>query len=274
MQSFRAEAYGRLAVTTFLRHYIQFYQVPLPATSVITDVDDPRPPQAVFKFQCYTDSESLLKRFISLDNKHVDSPYDHVATDYDVVSTIRATEKSACLPLASHWVEGHQDKLQELDDLSRPAFLNYVADGLATYALVAQLESGRPSHMLPLPNCNVYLGRKEGSLITGHEKSALRTRLPTTNMRKYLLRKQGWNNSAYERVNLQGNVRTRARCNVCAGKCIRHQVLHQLATSRAPRTEVWQQTWALPILPQLRRLRSHVPLSYTERVARDVLQTT
>jgi len=55
--------------------------------------------------------------------------------------------------------------------------------------------------MLPLSNCDVYIDRKDGSLITGHEKTVLRTRLPTKKMRKYLLRKQGWASSAYGRVN-------------------------------------------------------------------------
>jgi hypothetical protein len=55
--------------------------------------------------------------------------------------------------------------------------------------------------MIPLPHCDVYIGRQEGTLVTGHEKRELRTRLPTQNMRTYLLRKHGWSPSAYERVN-------------------------------------------------------------------------
>ena len=107
------------------------------------------------------------------------------------------------MAITYHWVEGHQDKVEghqdkmkEVWELHWPAQLNVRADELATEALSKQ--NGVP-HLIPLVQTSVYLTQGK-TMFTSHEVSALRTSIPTKNIKKYLLKRHNWDATIFNSI--------------------------------------------------------------------------
>ena len=191
MQSFRAEAYGRLAAVCFLRRYVEFYAVELPDYTTEQDIH-----MAI----SYTDSKSLLDWLVQHTIRRVDSSFDRIQNDSDVIFEIAATEKAAGITIKGEWVKGHQDEQVEYSELPLSAQLNVLADELATKALLQHEEEEAPLPMLPLPSTSVYMGLDEGGLVTSRERSYLQKRIPETEMRDYLMDKYDWDVATWNMI--------------------------------------------------------------------------
>jgi hypothetical protein len=190
MQSFRAEAYGRLAAVCFLRRYIEFYAVALP------DYQEKDIHMAV----SYTDSKSLLDRLVKHATRRVDSSFDRIQNDSDVIFEIAATEKAAGITIKGEWVKGHQDDQVDYSELPLSAQLNVLADEMATKALHQHEEEQTPLPMLPLRSTGVYMGLDEGGLVTSRERGYLQKRIAETEMRDYLMDKYDWDMETWNMI--------------------------------------------------------------------------
>jgi hypothetical protein len=193
MQSFRAEAYGRLAAVCFLRRYIEFYAVDTVGNGTNADAQ-------IAMAISYTDSKSLLDRLVQHATRHVESSFDRMKNDSDVIFEIAAVEKAAGLQMKGEWVKGHQDDHADYQDLPLEAKLNVLADELATMALNQHREHDQPLPMNPLPSTNVYLCTEEGALVTSREKRLIQQRLPETEMRDFLMDKYDWNIHTWQQI--------------------------------------------------------------------------
>jgi hypothetical protein len=136
----------------------------------------------------FTDSESLLKRHKTVHDTTVASAYHRLKSDDDVIRAIEDLE--SCIPMMAitpyHWVEGHQGKTKAVGELPWPAQLNVRADELATEAIDKQTHTRQAPKLIPLVQTSVYLIQGK-TTFTSHEVRALRSSIPTKNIKKYLL---------------------------------------------------------------------------------------
>lgn len=223
MQSFRAEAYGRLAAVCFLRRFIEFYAIELPSLATADNISIAL---------SYTDSKSLLDRLVKHATRHVDSSFDRLQNDSDVIFEIAATEKAAGININGAWVKGHQDDTMDYADLPFSAQLNVLADELATHALTEHEDRGNPHPMLPLPSTGVYLGLDEGGLVTSRERGLIQRRIPETEMRDFLMDKYEWDMEIWNMIDWDAFKSARSGLRKGQGKFVIKWTTKWLAVSR------------------------------------------
>jgi ribonuclease HI len=141
LSSFRAEAYGLLALMRYINQ--------IPTSHAI---------------KLYTDSKSVIqrcKRPISY------SPHSTILPDADVINTIKDEIKSSMHTIEIEHVKGHQDKKKPLDKLPQPAQMNVRADELATKAM------NKPQQQFTYLKYDTYLMHNNAH-ITKSEKTIIR----------------------------------------------------------------------------------------------------
>jgi len=94
MYSGRAEAFGLLAATLYLKYYLSCYTHEVPATTIPT----------------YCDNLGVINMLTDMQNDTIQRPNDTMADDRDLYLTIADTAQQ-CSPIQFHYlhVKGHQD---------------------------------------------------------------------------------------------------------------------------------------------------------------------
>jgi hypothetical protein len=117
--------------------------------------------------------------------------FNMLKSDDDVVRAIEDLESCISMAITYHWVEGHQDNTKAVGELPWPAQLNVRADELATEAINKQTHTRQAPKLISLAQTSVYL-IKGKTTSTSHEVRALRSSIPTKNIKKYLLGRHNW----------------------------------------------------------------------------------
>ena len=185
MQSFRAEAYGRLAVFRFILRFIEFYGLCKSNKC---------------RIRTYCDNSGMLVK----EEQRIQREWDEVTFwkegDSDVIDLLAKTRED--LPrISTEHIKGHQDDDMEYDELPRPAQLNVLADELATLALNEAHESsrGQAPNMIPLPNCGAYLIHN-GQYQTSKEEQLLQFAIHEKEMDDYLRERNEWTQDTVEGI--------------------------------------------------------------------------
>ena len=172
--SFRAEAYGVLAVLLFIYHVYKF-------TGRIM-LSSPH---------LYTDSESLVTKIADMVNW---ADYYQGATmdaDWDVLQAIiRIIKTFDFLPVIEH-VWGHQDDTTAYSDLSLPAQLNVDADDLAGTFVYDNDQS--PLYVPLIKGSIVALHTSSGTIVSRYRQN-LRRLFMHHPIKEYINAKNNWTN--------------------------------------------------------------------------------
>jgi len=179
MSSYRAEGYGMLSYSLFLRRMFEWYA---PA-----HVLDPMPPHSL-----YCDNSSLVETVISILNKTSEgNPNQALATDWDVIMQIEATQKElqGTQAPAIRWIRGHQDQQTPYEELCTPARYNVDADFLANQYLTQHPEPR--IHAPVLPASGIQLTLNHGT-ITSSLKRQIRDAATVPALLNHLSNKYDW----------------------------------------------------------------------------------
>jgi hypothetical protein len=172
-----------MAGACFIGHSIRFFSIPV---------------HDKCSAEFHTDSESLIKRHKTVRDTTVASAYHRLKSDDDVVRAIKDLESRIPMAITYHWVEGHQDKTKAVG-LPWPAQLNVRADELATEAINKQTHTRQASKLRPLVQTSVYLIQGK-TTFTSHEVRALRSSIPTKNIKKYLPGRHNWDEKVFKSI--------------------------------------------------------------------------
>jgi ribonuclease HI len=154
LSSFRAEAYGLLALMRFINQIPTKHDIKL-----------------------YTDSKSVIQRCNRPDSY---SPHSTMLPDADAIDTIKNEIRESKHSIELEYVKGHQDKTTALDKLPQPAQMNVRADELATQAMA------KPKQKFTHLKYNTYL-MHNGHHITKSEKAVIRIIAHKQELKKKLL---------------------------------------------------------------------------------------
>ena len=145
MDSHRAEGFGKLASLLFLQRFTEYLHIT--ATCTIT---------------LYLDNQSVQSKTAPPYDKPLDNLHDSMCTNYDVLNEIRHLQQKL-RPIfpkmqPTRHIHGHQDRNTPHHQLSRPAYLNVLADHEATTIRDATLAGTMtPPPFQPLPHCQAYI---------------------------------------------------------------------------------------------------------------------
>ena len=178
MHSFRAEAYGNLAMACFLHRYLQFTE-----TEVAEEV--------CVRYTC--DNQALLKRKDEYNKYSSHGGKFYLAPDFDVVeATVIVLNALPFITIDAH-VKGHQDESKQEEELSRDEILNIRSDQLATEWLTYQEDNPKkfiPHTFLPIPYMS-YL--KQGDrYVTSMESKVIGESMLSMEFKAYLMRLHKW----------------------------------------------------------------------------------
>jgi len=175
--SFRAEAYGVLAVGRLLLRLQQFSGI------LISQ-----------RVSHWIDNQAVVSRIQDAFQSKYASPNATLHPDWDVVNAIAHTfAQLHGVTYKARWIKSHQDTQTAYDQLSWEAQMNCDADGLAS--VFQQSPQGRIHlKVVPiLPNTVAQL-EVSGSTVTGRYKSVLRQRATLPMLEAYLTHRFGWDN--------------------------------------------------------------------------------
>jgi hypothetical protein len=180
MSSFRAEAYGRLAATTFLHRYREMW-------SITTNNK--------YTFLC--DNKGLLHRMNAFQKRITDSPKFYTEPDQDIIMEIEAKQRLLeAKQIDAQHVKGHQDNSNK--ELSMEARMNIRADKLATEVLDDRAVYEQPVEMTPL-TCPCYLAHR-GQIITSHERRILKRAYDERRLKEQVGRYNQWSKDTVEGI--------------------------------------------------------------------------
>ena len=170
--SFRAEAYGALAV---LRMLIQLEK--FTGTRLTTSIHH------------FIDNSSVVNRIETLRQQTVKNPRDTLNPDHDVIAEIVKGIEELQIPYTVQWVRGHQDSAQPRRTLSLEAQLNCEADDQGSkYQTDASASFVK---IPPLPCSPAYLWIA-GQTITSRYKTRIREASTIPNLKQYMCKRFGW----------------------------------------------------------------------------------
>lgn len=191
VDSYRAEAYGMLAILCFLRRLSEFTTQMEPWRGILaTDSQSLLETITVKPLDEATDGTlyNKLKRVKDLDVK---------GPEWDLLSSI-LTELHRCPGITLQYVRGHQDRKTAYDRLPLLAQLNVDADLMAT---TYQCEHGmsRPVVLLT-ETAGVHLVTPNGSTTKNYETS-IRYQATQPGLAKYIQERYGWSTTEMKNVN-------------------------------------------------------------------------
>lgn len=172
ISSFRAEAYGILALLCWLHELQNFTGM---------------------KFQCifhhYVDNTSILRRIYRLRRRKYHTVNSTLLPDWDVVSQILDTLTHLPDNYRFSWVKGHQDRHTPYDKLSLQAQLNVDSDRLAAAHYTDYPTPIRTVPIFPTVNAQMQLS---ANTITGHYASRIRYAYSSPALYKYMSTRFHW----------------------------------------------------------------------------------
>ena len=193
MTSYRAEAYGMLAILRFLIRLAEFTEMSYQWTGIIG-----------------TDSQSLLDTLCGKDETRLerdrDEPINMTGTtvvldcacpDWDILIEIQDSLSKLSGITLQH-VKGHQDREREYHTLDQMAQLNVDADARAGQYQDAH-GATRP-FVLMTPKTKVHLLGRSGT-VTGKYDAYLRAAATTPPLRTHMLVKYSWTRRIFDSVN-------------------------------------------------------------------------
>ena len=155
MDSFRAEAYGLLSLTTLLHLLSTYFHHPLPPTSL------------------WCDNLAVVNTVNKLTNRQRPTfPNETLRPSWDILQAV-------CKHFTNHpdltlqHVKGHQDQKASLQDLPFPAKLNIAADKLATEFQHVSSHVDGQGPLIPGTGCHLRINRQ---VIPSHQRRNLRRR--------------------------------------------------------------------------------------------------
>ena len=208
--------------------------------------------------------------------------------NYDLEALLRHLWSAIPLRVTVTWLPGHQDRIQPRHILPRPAFLNTIADELATSALLAS--SASP----PIPEQELHreavvdVVHQSHGAITGSISTALRSMLREPAATAYWCASQSWDEPTFASIDhaayasaikqypypdfvrlvklragwLPTNHRAKhyvqGRTDACPFCGAREDIAHLF---RCPHPEAPCRSWLQAIKESLGRLQTHPPLA-------------
>ena len=170
--SFRAEAYGALAVYRFLIRISEYTNTPL--TKDITH---------------YIDNKSVVKRLRTEQTRKYNVPTSNLSPDWDVIKMAAQSINDIPVKLTIQWIKSHQDTQQPRHTLPTSAQVNCEADDQAGQY---QRESGQHIPLVPiLPTAIIQL-QIQGASINSHYKSRIREAAALPKLMIYYQAKFRW----------------------------------------------------------------------------------
>jgi hypothetical protein len=178
-QSFRAEAYGALAVRRMLIRLSDFSDQPLQS-----------------EFEHFIDNQSVISRTAKAERYKYHTPNSTLSPDWDVITMVAAAN-SELPPNITTWVEGHQDSNGSRANLSHPALMNCEADDEAT--IFQDLHrTARPSvPMFPTTHAQLII---QGDTINSYYKTRIREAVFLPPYFQYLEKKFDWTTDIRQEV--------------------------------------------------------------------------
>ena len=195
LHSYRAEAYGLLAVMRFLIQY-RLYADALQDWPGILATDA----QSVLDtLQCGTRDIQEAETPVDLDLGKV--VLDVLCPEWDILIEIQAASK--LLPhLRLQYVRGHQDDEKDYSQLDLMGQLNVNADAEAKQFVRDHGASRPQALMTPLTRCHLQF---EDGTVTGHYARALQEAATTKPLKDYLQEKHGWSTVTTHVINWKGH---------------------------------------------------------------------
>ena len=180
MTSFRAEAYGALAVYRFLLRLSEYTEIPL-RTNI----------------KHYIDNRSVVKRIRAAQTQKYNAPNRTLAPDWDVVHMATQSIQEMPVQITILWIKSHQDRNTLRNTLSRPAQVNCEADDQAGQY---QQEAGSHIPLTPiLPTTIAQLQIQEES-VNSNYKSRIREAATIPQLQKYYQTKFRWKAETHKLV--------------------------------------------------------------------------
>ena len=170
--SFRSEAYGVLAT---VRWYFQVF-----TTLQLT---------GHHSIKHYLDNQSVITRINQSMHQRITFPNQRLLPEQDVIDEIVSTLRMLPTSITVAWVKGHQDAIQNYDQLPLAAQMNCEADNLAT-SFANNCDYHSPT-VIPLPHTPAAL-HLNGTSITGHIKFRVREAASIPILHRYLCQKFQW----------------------------------------------------------------------------------
>jgi hypothetical protein len=170
-QSFRAEAYGALAVRRILIRLSQFTAIPFTTS-----------------YHHYIDNKGVIQRIQTEEKRTFHIPNKTLAPDWDVLAMTLAPAPELPPNIVS-WVKGHQDDDKPRETLSIAAQLNCEADDEAGQY---QEDHGAARPLAPMfPNTHAQLVIS-GNSVNSYYKSRIREASTLPTYYKYLENRNDW----------------------------------------------------------------------------------
>ena len=131
-----------------------------------------------------------------------------LSSDWDVSNAITIALKEFKVDIQLEWVEGHQDKKKEYDDLPLIAQLNIDADHIAGEY---QERHDRARKLVPMIAGNTaQLNLKDGTVTAGFKKR-IRYASNSKDLITHIKRKTGWDDSTFDSVDWKAHERAIGR---------------------------------------------------------------
>jgi hypothetical protein len=179
MDSFRAEAYGLLSVTTFLHLLTTYLQQP----SLTIDV--------------WCDNLAVVNTINRLTKQQrPDFPNDTLRPSWDVLQAIQQNFRHLPSITLSH-VKGHQDTTNSPNELPFPARLNIAADKLATSFQQLSSHADDLGPIIPGTRCHLALDQK---FIPSHHRKKLRLRRGHKYILQYIQQRHNISDAAFMQI--------------------------------------------------------------------------
>jgi hypothetical protein len=168
MDSYRAETYGLLSITTLLHLLSTFFERPLPPTAI------------------FCDNLSVVKTVNQLiSSSRPTFPNDTLRPSWDIIQAI--WEHFKLHPdLALVHVKGHQDNLQVPSDLPFPAQLTVQADKLATFFQQESVHVNDRGPVIPGSGCHLLI---DDQITPSHHRRRIRVRRGQRRLLQYIQHK-------------------------------------------------------------------------------------
>jgi hypothetical protein len=183
MSSFRAEAYGVLAVLRFLLRLSEYTR-----TTIQTKVIH------------WIDNQSVLKRLRRARLASPQSPNETLRPDWDVVHAVKTTlGQLAQVQYEFEWVRSHQDNQQPYHTLPLEAQINCDADTEATQ--FHSTSQGRIQQVLVpmIPSTKAQLAI-QGHTVTAYYKQTIRNRIHLPPYYQYLQQRFSWDETTIRQI--------------------------------------------------------------------------
>jgi hypothetical protein len=177
-QSFRAEAYGAVAVRRMLLRLGQYTGVPLTSS-----------------YRHHIDNKAVIQRSVKADKYKYHIPNTTLSPDWDIISMM-ATSNHELPQNALCWIKGHQDKESPRESLSHPAQLNCEADDEAG---VYQANNAPRTNVPMFPTTHAQL-IIQGATVNSYYKSRIREAATLPTYFAYLESKYHWSSATRQEI--------------------------------------------------------------------------